>query len=831
MRKRIVSLVLALLLFAGLCPAYTQAAGSMTYSDALVTYIKYGEGFSSTLYQDAGGWCIGYGCLVNPDDYPDGITEADAEALLREKMDLLANEVKKFLSRYGVSVTQGQFDAMCSMTYNLGPYWLSAANTLPSMIINGSWNYSAEDIVSAFAAWCHVGGNVNKAILTRRIAEAKMFLYGDYSGNSAGWNWLVCSGNGGSVNRKVNCYRSGGTYGSLPAATRSGYTLEGWLTDSGILLTADSVVSGNYFVSAKWRSNSEPEPTPTPAPEQTPAPEPSAEPAPTPTSVPTPTPTPVPTPTAKPNPTPTPTAKPSQNPVTAPKPTSTPAPTPSLKPVVTPTPTAKPTATPTPAATPSPTLRPSPTPVPTEEIEEQSKIDRDELINHDDPGYELSWKLSAGALVVDGEEEWENSFPDLRLDAWYYEYVADLAEAGIISGYPDGSFKPGNFVTWGEALKTMTMACGFPAIEPKEAEECEEAEHWAMGYLNFALKKGFLESAEGIKLNAYISRSDAVKLLAAYLELDTDEELKNPFKDSDDPNVLSLYHIGIVDGSLEEGRRYFKGDDNIKRSELCKILSLGKEYVSENFICIMGDRAKINFDLPMNDLDESRFISYKDRIYYDDSTMDIRYGVDVSQHQYDIDWSSLATDGFDYAIIRVGYRGYTEGKMSIDPYFEKNMKGAAAAGLDVGVYFFSQATSVEEAVEEAEFLLDAIEGYEINYPVVFDWEPMFVYGSRTLTYDGDTVTDASIAFMERVAEAGYTPMTYYNKSVAYLKLDLSKLDGYHVWLAQYATEAPDYIYHFDMWQYGTAQVDGVEGECDVNISFRDFAKKPEENHE
>ena len=85
--------------------------------------------------------------------------------------------------------------------------------------------------------------------------------------------------------------------------------------------------------------------------------------------------------------------------------------------------------------------------------------------------------------------------------------------------------------------------------------------------------------------------------------------------------------------------------------------------------------------------------------------------------------------------------------------------------------------------------------------------------------------------MERVAEAGYTPMTYYNKSVAYLKLDLSKLDGYHVWLAQYATEAPDYIYHFDMWQYGTAQVDGVEGECDVNISFRDFAKKPEENHE
>ena len=305
MRKRIISLVLALLLFAGLFPVAADAA-SMTYSDALVNYIKYGEGFSPTLYQDTGGWCIGYGCLVNPDDYPNGITEPEAEALLREKMDLLANEVRRFLGNYGVSVTQGQFDAMCSMTYNLGGYWLSAANTLPSMIINGAWNYSAEDIVSAFAAWCHVGGNVNKAILTRRIAEAKMFLYGDYSGNSAGWNWLVCSGNGGSVARKVNCYRSGTTYGTLPSATRSGYTLEGWLTDSGVLLTVDSTVSGNYFVSAKWRSNAEP--TPTPTPEAIPTPEVSPE------ATPVPTPTPTPTPTAKPTPTPKKTASPTKKP-------------------------------------------------------------------------------------------------------------------------------------------------------------------------------------------------------------------------------------------------------------------------------------------------------------------------------------------------------------------------------------------------------------------------------------------------------------------------------------------------------------------------------------
>lgn len=781
MRKRIVSLVLALLLFVGLCPGAVFAAGTVTYSDALVSYIKYCEGFSPTLYKDTGGWCIGYGCIVDPEDYPNGISEPEAEALLREKMDLFAYEVRRFLNRYGVGVTQGQFDAMCSMTYNLGPYWLNASYTLPGMIIRGAHNYSEEEIVSAFAAWCHVSGNVHTAILNRRIVEAKMFLYDEYSTTSAGWNWLVCYGNGGNVSQKINCFKSGQPYGKLPTASRGGYTFVGWETQSGALIKSGTVATQNHFVNAKWQSNAELEN----GEEWLPVPsvdlpgywissdfasdmQESEE-------------------------------KPVINEPVAEEPAV------EIIPAV--TPAAKPEIVYTAPAAQALLIAPAP--------ESQTELSEEEQ----EPAEET--------------EEWKNCFSDLRPEAWYYDYAASLAEAGVISGYPDGSFRPGNYVTWAEALKTLTIASGFPAIEAEEDEDADEEEtpeHWAQAYLDFALKKGFLESAEGIELDAQINRNQAAALFASFLELEADENSENPFADSDDPNAVALYHIGIVDGSLEEGQRYFKGGDNIKRSELCKLLSLTMDHVAENFVCIMGDRAKINFDLPMNVYDSSRFITRGDRIYYGDNSMDIRYGVDVSQHQYDIDWKALAADGFDYAIIRVGYRGYTEGKMSIDPYFEENMKGAADAGLDVGVYFFSQATSVEEGVEEAEFLLEAIEGYEINYPVVFDWEPMFLYNSRTLTYDGDTVTDASIAFMERVAQAGYTPMTYYNKSIAYLKLDLEKLDGYHVWLAQYATDAPDYIYHFDMWQYGTAKVAGVEGECDVNISFRDFAKVPEEAH-
>ena len=108
--------------------------------------------------------------------------------------------------------------------------------------------------------------------------------------------------------------------------------------------------------------------------------------------------------------------------------------------------------------------------------------------------------------------------------------------------------------------------------------------------------------------------------------------------------------------------------------------------------------------------------------------------------------------------------------------------------------------------------------------MVFDWEPLYYYGSRSANYNGKTVTACANAFMDRVEQEGYQSMMYYNKSLAYLRLDLPALEGRNIWLAQYSVEAPDYIYAFDMWQYGTAKVDGIEGIVDMNIAFRDFAE-------
>ena len=125
--------------------------------------------------------------------------------------------------------------------------------------------------------------------------------------------------------------------------------------------------------------------------------------------------------------------------------------------------------------------------------------------------------------------------------------------------------------------------------------------------------------------------------------------------------------------------------------------------------------------VPANELTEDLFSSDGGSIKYIGSDYDVLRGVDVSEHQLDIDWKQVAASGVDYAYIRVGWRGYTEGGLFEDAYFERNIQGALDAGLHVGVYMFSQAVTVQEAIEEADFVLERIGTYNVTLPVVFDW--------------------------------------------------------------------------------------------------------------
>ena len=196
----------------------------------------------------------------------------------------------------------------------------------------------------------------------------------------------------------------------------------------------------------------------------------------------------------------------------------------------------------------------------------------------------------------------------------------------------------------------------------------------------------------------------------------------------------------------------------------------------------------------------------------------IASGIDVSFHQGDIDWQKVKAAGVDFAMIRVGNRGYTKGVVDLDPYFARNMDGALAAGLDVGVYFFSQAISAEEAVEEAEFVLEQIAEYELTYPVVFDWEDIEAE-ARTDGMDSITLTACAKAFCETIAAEGYEAGVYFNQRFGYQEMDLTQLLDYTFWLAEYNVP-PTFLYHFDMWQYScTGKIDGIDTVVDLNLRF------------
>lgn len=264
-RKRILPLLLCVCMMAGLCvPA--QAAG-MTVSEAALDLTAGYEGF---LQYYTGGY-IGYGTAVSASAYPNGISQAQARELMRNTYASIGATVERFFSRYGVTLTQQQFDALCMLGYNYGVGYLNANYRICKTIIEG--NYTNNDLASALGVWCHIGSTVSSHLAKRRSAEAAIFLFGDYSGTGDRFRWVVYDDDGGSIATDVRYYETGLPYGELQTATKNGYDLAGWYTADGVKLTADTVVTKNLTVTARWVEAGTPvDPELTPS---QPAPEPS----------------------------------------------------------------------------------------------------------------------------------------------------------------------------------------------------------------------------------------------------------------------------------------------------------------------------------------------------------------------------------------------------------------------------------------------------------------------------------------------------------------------------------------------------------------------------
>ena len=682
--KKILSLSLCALLLLTLLPSAALAVETVATSDEGLALIEEYEGFRDMPYSDENGyWYIGYGTSCDPADYPDGVTEEEADELLREALASKEEAVNRLLLDYGISVTQYQFDAMVSMTYTLGTQWMNPTYRFCGYLIQGIENYSEVEVVNAIATWCHSGDDPLDHLVERRLTEAYLFLYGEYENDGAeNYRYIHFDPNGGDVENKTVFYPVDEIYGQLPTPTGNG-TFLGWYTADGVQLTGEEIAEEDIWVTAKWDGEGAGEP---------------------------------------------------------------------------------------------------------------------------DTDLDFS--------------DWVNPYTDVAESDWYFAYVRELSARGVLGGYPDGTFRASAALTAGEALKLVLLGAGCQEAEPTGS-------HWASGYLALAESMGCLAPGEIQDLDSPISRLVIARVAAVAMGLE-ERTGASPFADVDSGYTLALYEEGILNGTVLGGQRYYYPDSSINRGEVCAIVSriLNWEPGEDNDPAQSGYIAYGNKFYPVHrnvdvcPYDTNLLVLDGSIMYYNDPAYETAIGIDVSSHQGEIDWERVAASGVEFAMIRLGYRGYgSEGTLNLDPYFEQNLAGARAAGLKVGIYFFSQAITVEEAYEEAAFVLEHLDGEELDYPLAYDWEPISGVGARTDGLDSVTLTDCALTFCHMAELAGYTPMVYYNKPVGYGRYDVSRLTDYDVWFAQYASK-PDMYYNYRIWQYtSSGKIPGISTKVDMNIAF------------
>lgn len=407
----------------------------------------------------------------------------------------------------------------------------------------------------------------------------------------------------------------------------------------------------------------------------------------------------------------------------------------------------------------------------------------------------------------------KRSYTDVQSSHWFYDYVMELSEADVIGGRGDGTYTPDLPTTTGEALKLILLAAGHP-------EQNATTTHWASGYADYARERGFLPSSLLDDLEQPISRLHVAHLAAASIGYGQ-SFAESPFIDVDDGFVTALSGIGVL-GGRQGG--FFDPNDSLTRAEVSTIVWRLRNTVAlgtKQTISYGSRTLEVLAGVPLNKYNKTGFSGNDTTMTYAEPGVTVKRGVDVARFQGTIDWNAAKADGVEFAILRVGGRYWESGDIYDDRNFETYYTDAKSAGLQIGVYFYSQAITTAEAVEEADYVLQKLRGKTIDGPVVFDWETAGASGARTNGLPISVVCDCAIAFCERVKAAGCAPMVYMNTYDGYIKYDLSRLSGYDIWYAgQYGGECPQFIYDFAMWQYSDdSRVDGIESVTDMNLWF------------
>ncbi len=256
--KRIASFLIAMIMLLSIVPVYAQAESAMLTSDDCIEILKAEEGFSRTPYWDFTQYTVGYGtrCPSDMVDYytQNGITEVEAETLLRNHLVAVERDINvRIIDKYGLTLTQSQFDALVLFSYNCGTSWAyETAGTFHTAIAKGA---TGNDLIRAFALWCSAGNQIRTYLLRRRLCEANMYLNGEYSTTPPeNYSYVLYNGNGGVVSPRTQGYDAALTAQPYPVPVYTGYTFQGWYTamSGGTKVTVLDDSTKGVTLYARW---------------------------------------------------------------------------------------------------------------------------------------------------------------------------------------------------------------------------------------------------------------------------------------------------------------------------------------------------------------------------------------------------------------------------------------------------------------------------------------------------------------------------------------------------------------------------------------------------
>ena len=276
----------------------------------------------------------------------------------------------------------------------------------------------------------------------------------------------------------------------------------------------------------------------------------------------------------------------------------------------------------------------------------------------------------------------------------------------------------------------------------------------------------------------------------------------NSDNQSDDGKNKETLFVEQEPDVVKRGEKITINDPSLGTIEIDAVHGFPKNaYENENFV-----------------VDESGMMTY-----YIDGEVASCMGVDLSEYQGNIDFNALKNQGFEFVMLRLGGRYYSEeGDFYMDSNFYDYFEGAKDAGLRVGAYFFSQAKNAGEAIDEANYFIKQTKGMDFDYPIAFDWEMIEGDSARTDNVSNEDLTAAAIAFCDTIKQSGNTAIIYSNTYLMYYKYNLEDLKDIDFWVADYE-EHPSMYYNFTMWQYDIeGQIDGIEGNVDMNICLKNY---------